>query len=226
MSKYTPKQFAPHVYPEWGELISDLEPEKAKEVMMAIFQYPNYNPNIGIWRFIKSQIDKDYQEFIARNQAHKEVVKKYWDNKGEQKETKDNKCSPEENKKEQTDNKGEPITYNVKRITNNEERNISVASCFIKQAERLGDIVRSSKNIKIDGRKISSWSKSFEQLSRIEGVANERIENALSWYAEHIGEEYVPVVESGDSFRKKFLSIENAMKRSGDNKPEREDWYL
>lgn len=216
MSKYKPKQFAPHVYPEWGELISDLEPEKAKEVMMAIFQYPDYNPNIGIWRFIKSQIDKDYQEFIERNQAHKDVAKSYWDSKREQKEAKDSKCSQE-------DNKGKPITNNVKRITNNEERNISVATCFVKQAERLGEIVRSNKNIKIEGRKITSWAKSFELLSKIEGVANERIENALSWYADHIGEAYVPVVESGDSFRKKFLSIEAAMQRDGGTNTEKRD---
>ena len=64
MSKYSPKQFAPHIYPEWGELIADLPPEKAQEIFMAICQYPHLNPEGGIWRFIKSQIDKDYNEFV------------------------------------------------------------------------------------------------------------------------------------------------------------------
>ena len=63
MSKYTPKQFSPHVYTEWGELISDLPPEKAQEIFMAICKYPRLNPDNGVWRFIKSQIDKDYEQF-------------------------------------------------------------------------------------------------------------------------------------------------------------------
>lgn len=64
MSKYTPKRFSPHIYPEWGVLIADLPPEKAQEIFMAICQYPHLNPDNGVWRFIKSQIDKDYNEFI------------------------------------------------------------------------------------------------------------------------------------------------------------------
>lgn len=66
MSRYRPKQFSPRIYPEWGELVSDLSPEKAQEIFMAICQYPNRNPDIGVWRFIKSQIDRDYAEFVEK----------------------------------------------------------------------------------------------------------------------------------------------------------------
>lgn len=83
MSRYRPKQFSPRIYPEWGELVSDLSPEKAQEIFMAICQYPNRNPDIGVWRFIKSQIDRDYAEFVEKAARNKEVIKSYWANKGE-----------------------------------------------------------------------------------------------------------------------------------------------
>lgn len=83
MSRYRPKQFSPRIYPEWGELISDLSPEKAQEIFMAICQYPNRNPDVGVWRFIKSQIDRDYAEFVEKAARNKEVIKNYWANKGE-----------------------------------------------------------------------------------------------------------------------------------------------
>ena len=37
---------------------------------------------------------------------------------------------------------------------------------------------------------------------------------AMRWYEEHIGEPYVPVIESGTSFRKKFIKLEEAITRS------------
>ena len=50
---------------------------------MAICQYPNRNPDVGVWRFIKSQIDRDYAEFVEKAARNKEVIKNYWANKGE-----------------------------------------------------------------------------------------------------------------------------------------------
>lgn len=49
MSKYTPKQFSPRLYPEWGELLSDLPAEKQAEIFNAILKYPNVELNSGIW---------------------------------------------------------------------------------------------------------------------------------------------------------------------------------
>jgi hypothetical protein len=85
--KYTPKQFSPHVYQEWGELYKICNSEQLKELLIAITQYPNYTPNdCPIWSFIKSQIDKDYNEFLNRCEAHREAIQNYWGTK----ENKDN----------------------------------------------------------------------------------------------------------------------------------------
>lgn len=228
MGKYISKQFSPRVYPEWGELISDLSIEKQAEILNAIVKYPNVELDSGVWRFIKSQIDKDYQEFIERAERNRETIQNYWknretiDNDGKRTITKDNECLT-------IDNDGKPITRTETRTrTNNDEhkRNISVATCFEEQAERLADIITGKKNIQITKQKITAWAKSLEQLNRIEGVAIERTEKALSWYAEHIGEDYVPVIESGATFREKFTKLENAMNRNVHEEVEREDWYL
>lgn len=114
MSKYIPKQFSPRIYPEWGELIGDLPVEKQSEIFMAILKYPTENPSGGVWKFIKSQIDKDYEDFIQRANKNKEIVKNYWKSK---KETNDI-----EGKRTLTnDNEGKPITDNINKehIINN-----------------------------------------------------------------------------------------------------------
>ena len=211
MGKYTPKQFSPHIYPEWGELIADLPPEKAQEIFMAICQYPHLNPEGGIWRFIKSQIDKDYNEFIERNKAHQDAIQDYWnnkkttkENKGEQKRTNDNKCITKENK-------GEPITNNIN--INEEHKQIKLHSSAKKFAERLREIVCRQKDICVDGQKLAGWAKSFDLLMRKDGVSEERISAMLEWYSENAGGDYVPVAESGASFREKFLKLESAKLR-------------
>lgn len=232
MSKYTPKQFSPRLYPEWGELLSDLPAEKQAEIFNAILKYPNVELNSGIWRFIKSQIDKDYEEFLERSNKNKEAIKNYWDKKtidnrsiqsleiSQEQETHVDETTIEETNVNERypsltiDNEGKPITNNINRNKNiNDEHKQSVATCFVEQAERLAGIVRSRKNIKINQNKITSWAKSFEQLHRIEGVAIERIDKALGWYGEHVGEQYVSVVESGSAFREKFLKLEGCMER-------------
>lgn len=74
------KRFSPHIYPEWGELISDLPIEKQAEIFNAILKYPNVDVDSGVWRFIKSQIDKDYEKFQERCAKNKEISNNYWKN--------------------------------------------------------------------------------------------------------------------------------------------------
>ena len=74
-------QFSPIIYPEWGELISDLSVEEQAAIFNAILKYPNVEINSGIWRFIKSQIDKDYEMFQLKCRKNKENSRNYWANK-------------------------------------------------------------------------------------------------------------------------------------------------
>ena len=53
---------------------------------------------------------------------------------------------------------------------------------------------------------------------KIDGVSlkdrRSRINEALDFYEDHIGDKYIPVIESGAALRKKFTSLENAAKRN------------
>jgi len=88
-------------------------------------------------------------------------------------------------------------------------------------ANRLADIVRSSKNIKITAPKIRAWANEIRKLVEIDGVSPERIEAALEWYSGSVGGQYIPVIESGNSLRNKFVRLEEAMKRAGYLPPSR-----
>ena len=95
------KQFSPHVYPEWGELISDLPIEKQAEIFNAILKYPNVDLDNGVWRFIKSQIDKDYKLFQERCKKNGEISRDYW-------QSKRNRTNPNESERLSGDNRTNP----------------------------------------------------------------------------------------------------------------------
>ncbi len=86
---------------------------------------------------------------------------------------------------------------------------------FLPLAIKLAGIVQSNKNIKIPQSRVNNWANEIRKLSKIEGVAPARIERALDWYAQNIGGEYIPVIESGSTLRNKFTKLEDAMKRAG-----------
>ena len=77
----------------------------------------------------------------------------------------------------------------------------------------MRQIVSTHKKIKVDSKKLEGWKRSIKLLINNDGVTPERIEKALDWYADHIDDEFVPVIESGRSLREKFVRLEDAMKR-------------
>ncbi len=122
------------------------------------------------------------------------------------------------------DNKNKDLAqkdqYNIYNIYNNnsiQDKTVidSVPLCFVKQAERLADMVRKRKNVKIGDRKIIAWAKSLSLLEKMDGISVERIDKVLDWYGDHYGEDFVPVAESGQTLREKFLRLETAMAKSG-----------
>ena len=81
-------------------------------------------------------------------------------------------------------------------------------------ARFLARIVQGRKNIDIDRHKKWAWSNEIRKLIYTsERVGHERVDAALRWYWKNAGGEYVPVIESGKSFRDKFAKLEAAMER-------------
>lgn len=85
---------------------------------------------------------------------------------------------------------------------------------FIKYSSFLANVIQTKKNVKITQTKITNWANSIRLLHEVEEVSLERIGTALRWYEHNIGKPYVPVIESGNSFREKFIRLEDAIKRS------------
>lgn len=87
------------------------------------------------------------------------------------------------------------------------------ADVFMPLAKQLSDIISTKKNIKHTLPILRQWAHEIRRLSEQQGVSIDRIEQVLDWYAQNIGGEYIPVVESGISLRSKFLRLETAMTR-------------
>lgn len=89
---------------------------------------------------------------------------------------------------------------------------------FTTLAEELSNIIQSKKKIKHTPAQIKSWAKYIKRIAtqvlpEDEEQAISRIGVALRWYKEHIGEQYVPVIESGQSLFEKFGKLESAIER-------------
>lgn len=73
------KQFAPHIYPEWGELFENLTPQQNSEILLAIAKFPEYKPkDVPVWNFIKSQLQKEYEMFTEKCESNSAIIKNYW----------------------------------------------------------------------------------------------------------------------------------------------------
>lgn len=70
MSKYIKKSFSPHIYQDWIHLFRQCSPEQRSELLLAITDFPNHEPEIEIpiWDFIKSQLDTQYQSMENKSQ--------------------------------------------------------------------------------------------------------------------------------------------------------------
>jgi hypothetical protein len=84
-------------------------------------------------------------------------------------------------------------------------------------AEDLAKTISTKKNIKITPSKIEFWAKDIRKLIEADGVDSPRVKKTLDWYENHIGEQYIPIIESGKSLREKFIRLENAMENNGYN---------
>jgi len=77
-------------------------------------------------------------------------------------------------------------------------------------AHLLFDTVKSyghARKTGIGRARPSSWALHIRHLRTLDKVSEEDITTALCWYELHIGEEFVPQIFSGASFRKKFSSL-------------------
>jgi hypothetical protein len=85
---------------------------------------------------------------------------------------------------------------------------------YLPLAQQLAETIQSVRNIFFSAHQIAQWGNEVRQLSELNKVEYDRIKNALDWYKDNVGGEYVPVIESGASLRSKFIKLEAAINRS------------
>jgi len=96
---------------------------------------------------------------------------------------------------------------------------------FVPYAKKLAYVIKQAKNIKTSPQRLQAWANEIRKLHEVDGVSTRRIKQAIIWYRKNIGGQYVPVVESGESLRNKFVRLEDAMARAGDDQPDEEDGF-
>lgn len=88
---------------------------------------------------------------------------------------------------------------------------------FLPIARYLYKIIQTNKNINHPMNHIKTWANDIRILSEQNKIPPKRIKTALRWYKKNIGGEYIPIIESGNSLRFKFLKLEAAIERSKNN---------
>ncbi len=82
-------------------------------------------------------------------------------------------------------------------------------------ASKLRDIVLLRRKRNITTKTLTTWANSFRLLMERDGRELEQIEQVMEWYKVNWRDTYTPVIESADSFRKKFDKVLDAMERNG-----------
>lgn len=147
MSKYIKKEFSPHLFHDWTHLFRTCTTEQRSELLLAITDFPNYEPaiDVPIWTFIKSQLENQYRSLETKSQQMSANR-----NNGKQKTTEDDKRQPkttEDDKGRQTGIKtGTGIETEIKIKTGTEK---TVAE-IIKQAGDALSVRKSTDMIFVD----------------------------------------------------------------------------
>jgi len=100
----------------------------------------------------------------------------------------------------------------------NNTKNDPKNKIYLNLSKKLADIISSNKNINCNSQ-IKSWVSPIRLLitKDLNGMkfidAKKRVDDVLDFYSNNIGGEYIPVIESGNTLRKKFIKLEDAMIR-------------
>ena len=147
MSKYIRKEFSPHLFHDWTHLFRTCTTEQRSELLLAITDFPNYEPaiEIPIWTFIKSQLENQFKSLETKSQQMSANR-----NNGKQKTTEDDKRQPkttEDDRGRQTGIKtGTGIETEIKIKTGTEH----TAADIIKQAANALSVNKANESVLVD----------------------------------------------------------------------------
>lgn len=178
MTRYIRKEFSPHLFHDWTHLFRTCTTEQRSELLLAITDYPNYEPaiEIPIWTFIKSQLANQYQTLESKSQQMADNR-----NKGKQKSTEDDKSRP---KSTEVD-RGRQIETGIQTGTRTESEikiktgTEHTAADIIKQAANALSVNKANDSVLVD----SSFSLFDYPVFKpyIESVAPDIVQSVENW---------------------------------------------
>lgn len=128
------------------------------------------------------------------------------------KENKINKKIKQKSFSGDENNLDEIVSPKIKKTKSNLSSNLE------KMPKHLAQTIKMKKKVKISSKQLSSWQKEFEKLldtfDQDRTTAIKRVIVVLKWYRNNFQDKFCPVIESGKSFREKFLRLEAAMERA------------
>lgn len=209
MSKYIKKEFSPHLFHDWTHLFRNCTPEQRSELLLAITDYPNYEPNIEIpiWDFIKSQLENQYQALTNKSQQMTANAirkqKSAEDNKSQPKSPEGDRCSQIKTRIKTGIKTGTGIEIE-KEIKTGTEKTVAE---IIKETGNLLSGKKSNNSILVD----SSFSCSLYPIFKpyIEQVTPEIIKSVENWLRKNKDGQSVSV----EFITKQFVNFANRQGR-------------
>jgi hypothetical protein len=85
----------------------------------------------------------------------------------------------------------------------------NVPTKYVKYAKKLAEILNPS----LDQSRLMNWSKDLEEMLVKEGVSESVLADILSWYEDHIDDQFTPKSDDAREFCVKFRRIQRAKER-------------
>jgi len=85
---------------------------------------------------------------------------------------------------------------------------------FEDESSKLASIVKFTRNMAIPPKTVIKWAGILANFSFESELSKARINQALTWYADHADEKFVPKINTATQFCDKFAALEDAMSRS------------
>ena len=208
------------VYRDWITTFDSLNNEEAGVLIKHFFEYINdKDPNPPdrltklLFEPIKQTLRRDLKTYEAKCLKNKENINVRW-NTNEYERTKMDTNHTDSDS--DSDIKEEEEHIVPTKNTNEYERKKTIKERnqkYLPIARYLSRIIRSNKNIRHTPQQLSTWTNDIRQIEENNKIEYSRIKTVLAFYEKHIGEQYIPVIESGNSLKEKFIKLENAIDR-------------
>jgi hypothetical protein len=209
-------------YRSFYEAIKELPNENQLEIYNAIAEYSlNFKEvelsglSKTIFILIKPQIEANNKRFIVGQKGAKHGKKG-----GRPKSIKpqNNPIGDKKNYPKETPNNNVNVNENVLNVNNNEESKSKKENKYLDICDGFIEIMKEKQNKIFTDSNLEGWRKQIRllidnDLQNRENPSQDAI-NAIQAISDNYGKDYFPVIQSGKSFREKFIKVENYIKRN------------